>query len=173
MLFEKSTIIVDTTKGPHMYHRYHLNFKPLLKFLITLILIVAFILTTYLIAVATAPKIEVHCTDANYLVFRGIETGEYIAYVGLANAEQVEAIKNLNVRVDPSVDDFRLCKTEVHHYEIRLDGEKVFVHADDVTPPAKYNYTLTVQEETDMLEASSDEVKYLYEELSKIFKTDD
>ena len=170
MLIEKSTIIVDTSKGPHMYHRYHLNLKPLLKFLITMILIVAFILTTYLVAVAAEPKIEVHCTNANYLVFRGIETGEYIAYVRLANAEQVEAIKKLNVKADPSVDDFRLCKTEVHHYEIRLDGEKVFVHADDVIPPSNYNYTLTDQELVDMLAASSDEVKYLYAKLNRIFK---
>lgn len=171
MLFEKSTIIVDTTKGPHMYHRYHFNFKPLLKFLITTILIVAFILTTYLVAVAATPKIEVHCTNANYLVFRGIETGEYIAYVKFANAEQVEAIKNLKVKVDPSVDDFGLAVREAHHYEIRLDGKKVFVCADDVIPPANYNYTLSAQEEADMLAASSEEVNYLYTELNKIFKT--
>ena len=165
-MFNKTTYFVDTTHGPRMYTRYHLNVKAMLLTLLSIILILS---TVCIIAAAyEPPKITMHCTNANTIVFQDLD-GNYLAYVGYANAEQLEEIKGLNISVDESIEDFRLCKTEVHHYEIRLDGEKVFVHADDVTVPAKYNYTLTEQEESDMLEASSDEVKYLYEELNKIF----
>lgn len=172
-MFEKMTVIVDTTKGPKMYDRYTFNPKPLLKFLLVIVLITAFILTTYLIAIASTPNIEVHCTNANTLVFQEIDSQDYIAYVQLANAEQVEAIKNLNVKVDSSVSDFRMCKTEVHHYEIRLDGDKCFMYADDVKViPSEYNYEMSDKETRDALNASSEEVNYLYWELNKIFKID-
>jgi len=169
-MFRKNTYFIDTTKGPMIKTRYTLNIKPL----ITLLLAIIFIATTLLFVAATTeapeePQITMHCTNANILVFQDL-SGNYLAYVRYANAKQLEEIMSLNILADESVNDFRLCITEPHHYEIRLDGELVFVHADDVIPPAKYNYTLSEQEESDMLNASSDEVRYLYAELNRIFK---
>lgn len=169
-MFRKTTYFIDTTSGPMIKTRYTLNIKPL----ITLLLAIIFIATVLFFVAATPasvpeePKITMHCTNANILVFQDL-SGNYLAYVKYANAEQLEEIMSLNIIADESVNDFKLCISEVHHYKIRLDGELVFVHADDVTPPANYNYTLSEKEESNMLDASSDEVKYLYAELNEIF----
>lgn len=170
-MFNKTTYFIDTTSGPMIKNRYTLNIKPL----ITLLIAIIFIATTLFLVTATPanvpeePKITMHCTNANILVFQDL-SGNYLAYVKYANAEQLEAIMNLNIVTDESVDDFRLCVSEAHHYEIRLDGEKVFVHADGVMVPVEYNHPLSEQEESDMLDASSDEVKYLYANLNEIFR---
>lgn len=178
-MFDKTTYLIDTTKGPEMRTRYSLNFKSLLTVLVVVILMAAFafVIAAILpkqtdIPVTSSPQITVHCTDANYLVFQDLEEN-YLAYIKLASAEQVEEIKKLNVIVDESVENFRSCATDVRYYEIRLDGEIVFYHAKGVPVPAKYNYTLTDQEESDALEASSDEVRYLQKELNRIFYIDD
>lgn len=169
----KTTMLIDTTKGPRMVERYSFNFKPLLKFLLVLVLIMAYLATVCVLAMSNEPTIEVHCTDANILVFQEIDSGDYIAYVQLASKDQVEQIKNIpKVKVDPSVNNFRLCRTDVKHYEIRLDGEKCYVHNGNTTPPAEYNHTMTDKEIKEALEASSDEVKYLLKHLNKIFYID-
>ena len=172
-MFQKTTYFIDTTTGPKIYTRYHFNPKPLIAILLAILLITSIVffaaITSTPATAAQNPKITVHCTNANILVFQDLD-GNYLAYVQYANAKQFEEIMELNILADESVNDFRLCITEPQKYEIRLDGELVFVHADGVPVPANYNYTLSAQEEKDMLNASSDEVKYLYAELNRIFK---
>lgn len=175
-MFTKTTYFIDTTKGPMFKTRYTLNLKALLILIVSIILIASTVLfvamfsNTNASAATQEPQITVHCTEYfNDLVFQDLD-GNYLAYVQYANAEQFEEIMALNILADESVDNFRFCLTEVHHYEIRLNGELVYAHADDVIPPAKYNTPLTEQEESNMLNASSDEVRYLYAELNRIFK---
>lgn len=174
-MFKKTIYFIDTTKGPFIKTRYSLNIKPLIILLIAII----FIATTSLLVSANSaapdeilpeePQITMHCTNANILVFQDL-SGNYLAYAKYVNSEQLNEIMSLNIIADESVNDFRLCLTEGRYYEIRLNGELVLSHADDIRIPAQYNCPLSDHEESDMLNASSDEVRYLYTELNRIFK---
>ena len=168
----KKTIFVDTTNGPRIITRHEFNFKPLLKAMLLVAVVLAILMASIVITSVAAPKVKVSWATGGSLVFQDME-GNYLAYVDLANADQFEQIKNLNVLVQENVDNFRLCSTEVHHFKIRLglENEKVFVHGKDVVPPAQYNYSLSDSELDEMLDVSSEEAQYLYRELSRIFKT--
>lgn len=165
----KQIFIIETSNGPKMYTRHVFNFKPLLKVLLTILLIIASFTVGLTLLAVHAPTVEVHCINGT-LVFQGIESKEYLAYVSSASQQQLEDIKHLNIVVDPSVDDFITRSTDVHHYKIRLDGDKCFVHADNEASPSEYNRTLTPSEVQEVLNASSEEVRYLYNELNRIFQ---
>lgn len=174
-MFRKTTYFIDTTKGPIHKTTIQIDWKGVKKFAIVLLLIVAWLICVVsLMGFATEKEtVKVSCTNAGILVFQDMEDN-YIAYVSLANAEQVEEIKSIKgLELDNSVEDFVYCVSEGRYFEIRLglNGEKVFCHREDVIPPSNYNYELSSEELEQMLNNSSEETQYLYSELKKIFKT--
>ena len=170
-MLRKTKYFIDTTKGPIHRTRYEVDWKGAKRLAIVVLLILAWIIGVISLMGLTTEQetIKVSCTNAGILVFQDMEDN-YIAYVSLANAEQVQEIKSIKgLKVDNSVEDFVYCASEVRYFEIRLCGENVFVHADEVSPPSNYNYELSSQELEQMLNDSSEETNYLYGELKKIF----
>lgn len=170
-MFNKEKLIIDTTTGAHHITRYKLNTK-VIKVLLLTVLAFAIVVIGMFVSIANKPTVKVHCTNADILVFQDMNDN-YIAYVSSASVEQIEAIRSIsNLEVDESVDYFTCSANDVNFFEINMSNKKVLVYNDtNVTPSTEYNYLLSEKESAEMLTSSSEETQFLYEELSRIFKT--